>query len=477
MNIFKKSLCAIAVGSGILIAGQAQAVNWLMVQGTEEPGSAPRAKLWGFLQPQYERVENNQLPTNVGNPWQGQDAAFNSIGPNLASSSQFQLRRARIGVRGAGFPLDDKINYFFLAEFGKNGITEYGSAVELTDASVTFNHIKGARVRVGQFKTPMSEEVYQGIALFDWINFTGYANQQLLERHFEIDGQAPCIQTPPPAVPGSAKYLEACTKGNEWTAFGAARDTGIQVFDTFVFDGLEDWEFSYSGMVGNGTGLNEGDYNNNKDYYLYLSAEQVYNGKRARRNGWKTFAWYQKGTREILASNGKGAAATFQEEEFDRKRWGIGTTYRKGKIRASAEYNKAEGMIFNGLTGGATPGSMGINPQNSAITLASQFNILPDEEADGWYVDFGYKIMPQLELAARYDVYNKATKNSLDVNGIGLERKYKTWTLGAQYFFNKKTRATVNYAFRNGDGKDNNTADQTLDEMGDVLSFQVTAIF
>ena len=51
MNIFKKSLCAIAVGSGILIAGQAQAVNWLMVQGTEEPGSAPRAKLWGFLQP------------------------------------------------------------------------------------------------------------------------------------------------------------------------------------------------------------------------------------------------------------------------------------------------------------------------------------------------------------------------------------------------------------------------------------------
>ncbi len=477
MNIFKKSLCAIAVGSGILIAGQAQAVNWLMVQGTEEPGSAPRAKLWGFLQPQYERVENNKLPTGVGNPWAGQDAAFNSIGPNLDSNSQFQLRRARIGIRGAGFPLDDKINYFILAEFGKNGITEYGSAVELTDASVTFNHIPGARVRVGQFKTPMSEEVYQGIALFDWINFTGYANQQLLERHFKIDGQAPCIQTPGGAVPSNSKYLDVCTKGNEWTAFGAARDTGIQIFDTFVFDGLEDWEFSYSGMVGNGNGLNQGDKNNNKDYYLYFSVEQVYDGKRARRNGWKTFAWYQKGKREILTSSGKGAGATFREDEFDRKRWGIGTTYRKGKIRAAAEYNKADGMIFNGTSGGAIPGNVGTNPSNSAITLASQFNILPDEEADGWYVDFGYKVLPNIELAARYDRYNRATNNSLDVNGVGLERKFDTWTLGAQYFFNKKTRATVNYAIRNGDGKDNNTADKTLDELGDVLSFQVTAIF
>ncbi len=474
MNIFKKSLCAIAVGSGVLIAGQAQAVNWLMVQGTEQQGAAPRAKLWGFLQPQYERAENNKLPTGVGNPWGGQDAAFNSIGPNLDSNSQFQLRRARIGVRGAGFPLDDKINYFFLAEFGKNGITEYGSAVELTDASVTFNHIPGARVRVGQFKTPMSEEVYQGIALFDWINFTGYANQQLLERHLEIDGQAPCFTAGP--VPSNAKYANACAKGNTWTAFGAARDTGIQIFDTFVFEGMEDWEFSYSGMIGNGAGLNEGDYNNNKDYYLYLSAEQVYDGKRARRNGWKTYAWYTKGTREILTSKGKGPGATFAKDEFDRKRWGIGTTYRKGKIRAAAEYNKAEGMIFNGLTGGATPGSSGTAPANGK-PLAAQFNMLTDEEADGWYVDFGYKVMPKIELAARYDVYNRGTNNSPDVNGIGVERKYKTWTLGAQYFFNKKTRATVNYAFRNGDGRDNNTADKTLDELGDILSFQVTAIF
>jgi len=472
MKIIKKSLLAAAVGCSFFVAGQAQAVNWLMVQGTETQGAAPRAKLWGFLQPQYERVENDKL---AAGPFKGQDAAFNTIGPNLDSNSQFQLRRARIGIRGAGFPLDDKINYFILAEFGKNGITEYGSSVELTDASVTFNHIKGARIRVGQFKTPMSEEVYQGIALFDWINFTGYANQQLLERHLETDGLTPCRFAPAgPNPASSAAYLDKCNDGNEWEAFGAARDTGIQVFDTFTFESMKDWEFSYSAMVGNGNGLNEGDSNNNKDYYVYVAAEQIFGGKGPFQQGWKTYAWYTKGTREIINSRILSSTGVEVEEDFDRKRWGIGTAYKKGKIRAAAEYNKADGMIFNGTTGGATPDSI-----SNVGNVISQFNILPDEEAEGWYIDFGYKVLPKLELGARFDQYKRATEDSRNLNasGRGDERRFNTWTLGAQYFFNKKTRATINYAFRDGKAYDNNTADDLLDDMGDILSLQVTAIF
>lgn len=34
---------------------------------------------------------------------------------------------------------------------------------ELTDASITLNHIDGARVRVGLFKTPGSEESFKAI--------------------------------------------------------------------------------------------------------------------------------------------------------------------------------------------------------------------------------------------------------------------------------------------------------------------------
>jgi Phosphate-selective porin O and P len=454
-----------AVLGTLLACSQAQAVNWLMVQGTEVEGTAPRAKLWGFIQPQYESKQDNKL---AAGGFSGQDAAFNMVGPNLESSSQFQLRRARIGVRGTGFPLDNKVNYFLLAELGKNGITEYGAAVELTDASVTFNHIKGARVRVGEFKTPMSEEVYQGIALFDWINFTGYANQQLLERFVASDGQATCNTANHPAGATNTAYANICNSGNEWTGFGAARDIGIQVFDSFKVGSNKDWELSYSFMLGNGNGLNQGDNNKDKDYYLYLSAEQVYGGKRARRQGWKTYAWYTKGVRTILNSTdlSKGIET---KQDFDRERWGLGTTYRKGKIRAAAEYNKAKGMIFNGTFGAATPGSV----TNNGFVV-SQFTMLPDEEADGWYLDVGYKVLPKLELAVRYDEYNRATK--VDAN----ERNFTNWTFGTQYFFNKKTRVALNYQIPTGEASNlpgTANANRILDKMGNVISVQVTAIF
>ncbi len=455
----KQLLIKGAVATALLVSSQVQAVNWLMVQGTEVDGAAPRAKLWGFIQPQYESKEDNKI---AAGGFSGQDAAFNMVGPNLESSSQFQLRRARIGVRGTGFPLDYKVNYFLLAEFGKNGITEYGSAVELTDASVTFNHIPGARIRVGQFKTPMSEEVYQGIALFDWINFTGYANQQLLERFMATDGTTLCTTRV------NSAYADICTKGNEWTGFGAARDMGIQVFDSFKVGAEKNWELSYSFMVGNGNGINQGDNNSDKDYYVYFSAEQIYGGKRARRQGWKTYAWYTKGVRTLLNSSDLSNGVR-SEENFDRERWGIGTTYRKGKIRAAAEYNKAIGMIFNGTTGAAVPGSM---TNNGAAT--SQFNILTDEEADGWYLDFGYRVLPSLELAIRYDEYNRGTKVSSN------ERHFTGLTLGMQYFFNKKTRATINYNIPSGEAPNlpaSHNANKILDEMGNVLSFQITAIF
>ena len=50
-----------------------------------------------------------------------------------------------------------------LAEFGNNAITNPGSSfAKITDASITLNHFKDyARIRAGQFKIPMAEEIYQ----------------------------------------------------------------------------------------------------------------------------------------------------------------------------------------------------------------------------------------------------------------------------------------------------------------------------
>lgn len=223
------------------------------------------------------------------------------------------MNRARIGVRGTGMPLDSKVNYFFLAEFGQNGITsENDGAAKMTDASITLNHIKGARVRMGLFKTPMAEEIYQGIALFDYINFTIGTNHLLNERFANTDLKATPLNPQNPQKTGIAP--NGFDRG-----VGAARDVGIQIFDTFKMD---NWEHSYSVMYGNGNGLNYTDNDDNKDLYLYLSSEKVTGGKGPRTQGMKFFVWSIKGKRTV---DNDGEEGVIDNKEFDRDRSALGS--------------------------------------------------------------------------------------------------------------------------------------------------------
>ena len=106
MNHNKKLLVK-AIGTTLLtLASSAQAANWLMLQGTEPEGQSKRANLWGFAQVQYQKDNSNP---NIG----GAYVPPKLIGPNLSEQDQFNVNRARIGVRGTGFPLDGKVNYFF----------------------------------------------------------------------------------------------------------------------------------------------------------------------------------------------------------------------------------------------------------------------------------------------------------------------------------------------------------------------------
>ncbi len=433
LNTFKLG----AVMAGVMIAGQASASNWLMLQGTEPAGSSEVAKLWGFIQPEYQATDGTKLKAG---PWSGQDAIFNQIGPDLDTESQFNIRRARIGVRGVGFPLDSNVNYFFLAEAGNNGITKGdGGGVKITDASVTFSHIPGARVRVGQFKYPGSEEGLQAIHVFDYINFTNVTNGLLLERYFDGDGS------------------DTQSANSPNGSVGAFRDVGVQVFDTFK---RNDWEHSYALMVGNGNGIARGDNDDNKDVYAYWSSEKVFGGKGGRREGWKMFIWSQQGKRTLTLPT---------EQEFDRDRWGLGTTLRKDKYRAAFEYIKADGMIVNGTDGGAVAGS-----RNNADTATASWNVATDGEADGWYAHFGYAVTPKWELDLRYDVLNRVTDVSAN------ERQFDTWTLGAQYFLNKKTRVIFNYEIRDAEAPNlpgSAVPNQILDGIDNRVALQVLAIF
>jgi hypothetical protein len=456
----KKVALALACAGGMAATMQVEAANWLMLQGTERSSAAGRAKVWGFIQPTYSQMAGSEVPVGA---WAGNEAQFNQLPPHLSTSKGFDIRRARIGVRGQGFPLDPKVNYFFLAEFGSNGITwlngNDGGAM-IDHASVTLNHIPGARIRAGLFKVPMSEEMLQAIHVFDYINFTNFGFTQLLERFFNGDGSGTSV-VPNPAPPPTFTPAGGGGDANRPNGpIGAVRDQGIQIFDSFNTGG---WETSYAVMVGNGNGINRRDNNDDLDNYFYLSTEKVYAGRGPRVQSLKLFAWALNGNRTLTTEDAIGKGT------YDRKRSGVGFTFRKGPYRAAAEILRADGMIFVGTDGGAVVGSPSAGPG-----VTASLNVAPEEKADAYYVHFGYALSRQLELDIRYDTMNRGTENKLG------ERKFTTTTLGAQWFFNLKNRLTINYEIREAEapGRDSShNSNQILSAMDNRLSVQITSIF
>lgn len=451
----KKAAYVAACVGGLAGSMHAQAANWLMLQGTEPTSAAGRATVWGFLQPTYQKDYSDISTAPRPEPTR--------IGPNLENQSQFQLLRARIGVRGTAMPIDDKVNYFIMAEFGQNGATDGGlygerTPVRLMDASVTLNHIPGARLRAGLFKTPGSEEVLQGIVNFNYINLTWAANQLLMERYSRgvVSGNGDGVLSPDEF---------------KWdSSYGAGRDIGLELFDSFKVGG---WEHSYAIMAGNGNGLEAGratfaDGGSGAaamDTYLYWSSEKVYGGEGARREGWKSYIWSQSGERDFDATDDGVSNPT----RHDRTLAGIGTHYRRGDWRLAAEYMQANGMIFQG------PEKPFFGIQNSA-TVIDPANLDLDGKADGGHVDVGYYIpQSKWELDARYDVLHRSTDHA------NISADFSSLTGGVQYHLNKKSRITVNYEKREMKALDPTAPVGALakgaPKVGDRLGLQVTVIF
>ena len=438
-----------------------QAANWTMLQGTEPDAAVGRAKVWGFIDTMYQKdtSEANKDAGLPGNNYSYVPAEL--IGPDLNAQQGFNVTRARVGVRGEGFPLDGKVNYFVLAEFGNNAVTHGdGSSTKLTDASITLNEIPYARIRVGAFKVPTFEEGYQAIHVFDYVNFTEVANQMMLERY--PNNQATLNRN---NVAGFAYTDDNNT--SPYNRFdkpvGAFRDVGIQLFDSIS---IGSWDSTYALMVGNGNGVNFADNDNNKDTYVYLSTEKVFAGKGPFRQGLKFFVWAQSGKRTLY--NGAFAAGeptkAFNDTEpsgkteYDRKRSGLGFKLLKGPFRVTAEYLKGEGMIFLGPDNPTfTITSPIITAGPLAVAHSNEVALLADGrkgKANGWYVDGGWKLgSSNFELDARYDVYNRLTdaEKIAPAGPCSFDFTFKTITLGAQYHINKKTRVTFNVASRNFD--------------------------
>ena len=434
-NIFTKTLSAAAVVAGLSAIQVAEAANWLMLQGTERPGAAGRAKVWGFVQAQYQSDSSDPFV----HPGTGEDLWVppKLIGPNLESQAQFNVNRARLGVRGIGMPLDSSVNYFLLAEFGHNGITGNDNDAAVSDASITVN-TDVTRIRMGLFKTPGPEEALQAIHVFDYINFTSVSNQLMLERFQSAGDNNPSAPYPVELELGTAGGIN-----NFEAPVGAFRDTGIQFFDSFKSG---KWDTSYAIMIGNGNGLNFGDNDDNKDVYTYVSSELSFGGKGPRAQGLKFFAWNQSGTRT-------NPLDTTQEQ--DRKRSGVGVKYLKKPFRATFEYMSGEGMIFMGQH----------RPRH----------IFNDHEASGYYADFGYYIPnSKWEIDLRVDSYTREENHPGSAQDD--ESTFDTTTIAAQYHINKKTRVTIEHSNRTFESETVQVNNQ-LEGVGARTAVQLTHIF
>ena len=465
-KLFKRTLISVAFTLGFAAAGTASAVDWLMLQGTEPAAASPAVKVWGFIQTDYQKDFSKASAT-------GAYISPKLLGPNLNSQSGFNISRVRFGARGTGFPIDDHVNYFLLAEFGNNGVTvnSTGSTfAKLTDASITLNYIPGARIRTGLFKYPGSEEGLQSFLLTDYIDFSEVANGLLLER-FPNKTFTPCAPTTitvcGPGTNGNVgPYTQAqLQNGGSLNTFnapvGAFRDTGIQLFD--AFDMGKDWALSYAAMVGNGNGIQFDNSDGKYDTYLYLSTEKNLGGTGPYASGLKFFVWNQSGQRLADVTNDTVANLKL----YDRKRSGLGVKYMAKPYRVAAEYITANGMIFEGPDKPnfyfAAPGSA--TGANNGATA----------KANGWYLDGGWYIPnTKWELDARYD--------TLDANtGLIDEHKFSKWTLGTQYHFNPMTKVIVNYEKRDfkctAATTQCTTANLNLSGVGNKLGVQLTAAF
>lgn len=414
----------------------AHAANWLLVHGSE-PVPTGAFKLFGFLQPGYTHIDADPIQGLSGTAaaFNGQLIIPNRVGPDLDDNELAQFNRARLGLRGNLVP--DRINYFLLIEAGRNAITAQRD-VMVTDASVSLHYLPGARIRVGQFKLPTSEEALVPVhTAYPYVFFSNAATNLLVENQVRPIGAV---------NPAGASNAAVVSGGSGF------RDWGVQIYDWF---GRGQWEFSYALMGSNGDEIEAPrDDDGNKDLTGRMQASYIFNkSKGPNREDASVWLWHQNGERR------------FGGQDYNRIREGIGARYQKGPWRTTAEYLRGDGMIVAGPNPPfpGQPTQIGVN-----------------EKADGGYVEGGWRFHKEWEIDLRHDVFNRMTGSA------ALERKFTTTTLGLQYFFYKNTRLTLNYEWRSLEvsnpqaipvGAQRSNAELIADNLGDRASVQLTWFF
>ncbi|HKB59195.1 MAG TPA: porin [Gallionellaceae bacterium] len=417
------------------------ATNWLEIENNEQPG-AKAAHFWGFIQPRYTHnsggpVEGIAAPKPAMTSYNGHLPLTNLVGPDFTHQNYAQMARARPGVRGIVPGTDDKVNYYVLAEFGENALTEWKEAPTsyryhpvLTDATVTYN-TSVTRFRLGLGRLPLGEEAMQGEVGSAYADLTTVSDQLLNERfmspYYSGRPEVPMLGVPMTQMtvtgqPGGV----VCTTPNQCVGalasgpLGAFRDIGLEVYD---WTDRGQWQYSYALMLSDGNGIELRD-NGNYDVSGRVAASYIFGGHGVNRQDVTFYVWNQTGKRHYL------------QNAYTRIRRGVGARYNNNGLRLGGELIQARGMIYYAVVppfydaGGA------------AYEPVDEMALASSNEARGYYLDSGWRFTPKWEADLRYDHLDKLPNSPYD------ERMARTWTLGMQYFYSPDVRIMLNYEMR-----------------------------
>lgn len=187
------------------------------------------------------------------------------------------------------------------------------------------------------------------------------------------------------------------------------------MFDAFT---TGNWEHTCALMAGTGGGL--ANYNGmgseQPEWHLYWSSEWVFSGTGPSARDSSS----SPGIRTPSASSASAPRSPMCPSPASPTGWGA--TFRRRPWRDVAEWIKTRGMIANGTDGAAVPGELSNNGR-----LVASYNILPENEAAGCYLDGAYTLFDKLELRARFDGLNRGTDSAIN------ERRFGTLTRGLTY--------------------------------------------
>jgi hypothetical protein len=403
----------------IFLIATAAAADWLLLQGTESGPEPTAVRPWGFVQAVGEGIPFGAplegLTSETLAPFNGELASFNHVGPADATWG-LSIRRARAGLRGAIPTTQGRVAWLMAAEFGDNQLTRLDPVV-LTDASMTFSYIPGARVRIGQFKLPLGEEALEMNPLAaEFVNFSAATSQLLLEN------------------PSSSGAYTAGASG--------FRDVGVQVFDSFA---VGHGALSYALMLSNGR-MGALDIDNAKDVTARASwAPMVWGSAEApHREEIGIYGYRQQGAR------------TIEEEDVARIRRGGGVQVEKAGWHARIEAIQGSGAI-----------EAGTNPPFPGQPVV----VVAQGEALGGYAYVHYE-RGLLGGGLRYDELWRQYDSPADL------RVFRTATADIQVEITPRARIMLDYELRWLLAPEGSADAQAIAaSMGDRVSLQAGVVF